>query len=72
MTKTRTDHFQALLEINSIALDLLKSKRTKMTKTCTDYSQVLLEINSVQGAAPRLKGFYFIKPFNLTAAPCTF
>ena len=26
---------------------------------------------SVQGAALRLKGIYYIQPFNLNAAPCT-
>ena len=47
MTKTRTGHSQTLLEINSVALDLLKLQCTKMMKTRTGNSQMLLEIKSV-------------------------
>ena len=43
----RTGHSQVLLEINSVAPDLLKLQCTKMTKTRTGHSQALLEINYV-------------------------
>ena len=31
---------------------------------------LLTKLADVQGAAPRLKGFYYIQPSNLTASPC--